>query len=132
MDIDRLFERVSDFRKALKKLREIKDIPENDIIRDATIQRFEFTYEMAWKTLKLYLESKQIQVYAAKDTLHEALQLGLIEDGNGWSLLHENRNRTSHTYDEKIAIEVYHYVIQQGITLLDQLEKNILNLLRIR
>ncbi len=102
-------------------------LPETDVTRDAVIQRFEFTYELAWKTMKQWLFSKDIDVRNPKDTLRVALQQGLINDGNGWTRLHDNQNLTAHTYDEGTASRVYAFIQSEGVvlfkTLLTQLEK---------
>ncbi|CAN7147358.1 HI0074 family nucleotidyltransferase substrate-binding subunit [Duganella sp. LjRoot269] len=82
---NRLAERVHDFLTAVTRLEEALAQPENSFMRDATIQRFEFTYELAWKALKLWLETKDITVLNAKDTLQAALEQGQLADGNGWS-----------------------------------------------
>ncbi len=87
-----------------------------------TIQRFEFTYELAWKTLKLYLETKDIDVRNAKDTLKAAFEQGLIQNADDWSELHQKRNLTSHTYDEALAQEIYLFIKQKGIHLLQTLD----------
>lgn len=117
---DRLTERTTDFLSALARLKEALAQPESSFLRDATIQRFEFTYELAWKAIKLWLESKDITALNAKETLQGAVQQGLIQDGNSWSELHRMRNLTSHTYDEAQAIRVYNFVRTEGVTLFDE------------
>lgn len=114
---NRLIERVSDFLTAVTRLEEALAQPENSFIRDATIQRFEFTYELAWKALKLWLETKDITTLNAKDTLQAALEQGQLSDGNGWSQLHRMRNLTSHTYDEAQAVQVYRFIKNDGFQL---------------
>jgi nucleotidyltransferase substrate binding protein (TIGR01987 family) len=114
---NRLAERISDFLTAVTRLEEALVQPEDSFMRDATIQRFEFTYELAWKALKLWLESKDIIVLNAKDTLQAALEQGLLADGNGWSQLHRMRNLTSHTYDEAQAVQVYRFIKNDGFQL---------------
>ncbi|MES2346135.1 MAG: HI0074 family nucleotidyltransferase substrate-binding subunit [Pseudomonadota bacterium] len=114
---NRLAERVSDFLTAVTRLEEALAQPENSFMRDATIQRFEFTYELAWKALKLWLETKDITVLNAKDTLQAALEQGQLADGNGWSQLHRMRNLTSHTYDEAQAVQVYRFIKNDGFQL---------------
>ncbi len=74
---------------------------------DATIQRFEFTIELFWKLLKAILKEKGVDVHYPKDVLKEAYRGHLIDHEDVWvSMLHD-RNLTSHTYDEKLADEIY-------------------------
>lgn len=122
---NRLAERASDFLTAVTRLEEALMQPENSFMRDATIQRFEFTYELAWKALKLWLERKDITVLNAKDTLQAALEQGLLADGNGWSQLHRMRNLTSHTYDEAQAVRVYQFIKNDGVQLFRALAEQV-------
>ncbi len=121
MDTARLQERIEEFLKALVQLRKAVAMPKDEFIRDSVIQRFEFTYELSWKMLKLRLEAEAIDAKTPKQTLQEALQAGFITDGNSWSELQRNRNLTSHTYDENLADEVYDYVGRLGLGLFEQL-----------
>ena len=114
---NRLTERVSDFLTAVNRLEEALMQPENAFMRDATIQRFEFTYELAWKALKLWLEHKDVIVLNAKDVLQAGLEQGMLADGNGWTQLHRMRNLTSHTYDEAQAARVYQLIKSDGLQL---------------
>jgi nucleotidyltransferase substrate binding protein (TIGR01987 family) len=123
MSRERFLERVNDFKNAAVRLREALGAPDNNFMCDAIIQRFEFTYELAWKAMKLWLGFKDIDVRNAPDTLAEALSQGLIDDGNGWSKLHEMRNLTSHTYDQEKATEVVSFVRDKGIVLFEALAK---------
>lgn len=95
--------------------------PKTEFTRDAVIQRFEFTYELAWKMLKLKLEKEGILTQTPRNTLQEALQAGFITNGNTWSELQQKRNLTTHTYDETLAEEVYQYVHDKGIELFKKL-----------
>lgn len=94
---------------------------ENEVVRDATIQRFEFTYELSWKAVKLNLQSKEIEARYPKEALQEGLVAGLIDDGNLWSELQKMRNITSHTYDEEKAKEVYNFVKNHAARLFGEL-----------
>lgn len=114
------------FEKALKQLEKVLVQPASEYIRDAAIQRFEFTYELAWKTLQAYLASIDITVLSSKETLKVAYQQGLLKDASAWSELHMKRNLTSHTYDEKLANMVYDYLKKEGLSLFIEL-KNTLN-----
>ena len=117
----RFIERKTEFKAALNRLADALAQPENEFTRDASIQRFEFTYELAWNALKNYLLTKDIDVRNAKDTLKAALEQGLITDGDAWSNLHRNRNLTSHTYDEDLANNVYDYLKKEGLVLFSAL-----------
>jgi len=125
MSSTRLFERIADYRKALARLHQALALTETDLVPDATIQRFEFTFEMAWKVMKLYLEFKGIDVRNPKDALREGLAQGLIVDGNGWTELQEQRNLTSHTYDEGVAKGVFAFLKSKGAALFDGFEAEI-------
>lgn len=107
---NRFAQRMTEFSRAITKLEAALAQPYNEFMRDSVIQRFEFCYELAWKTMKLWLAQKDIEVLNAKDTLKEALVQALITDGNGWSEMHRMRNLTSHTYDEALAAEVYNFI----------------------
>ena len=115
MDIERLNERIADFLKGVHQLERAVAEHFSEFTRDATIQRFEFCYELAWKMLKLRLEQEGISALTPRQALREALQAALIEDGNVWSEIQRYRNLTSHTYDEKLADEVYAFISQLAL-----------------
>ncbi len=120
---ERFYERFADFNKALTRLQEALALQEDDIIRDSIIQRFEFTYELSWKTMRLWLQSKDIDVRNAKDTLAEALTQGILDDGSLWSKIHEMRNLSSHTYDESLAKEMVTFLKTSGFAALQTFQK---------
>ncbi len=71
------------------------------------IQAFEFTHELAWNTLKDFLESRgATAIYGSKDATREAFAKGLIANGDEWMAMIQARNRSSHTYNAKTANEV--------------------------
>ena len=74
---------------------------------DATIQRFEFTIELFWKLLRDLLETKGVLVQYPKDVLREAYRGHFIDDEQQWLLMLQDRNLTSHTYDEQLADQIY-------------------------
>jgi nucleotidyltransferase substrate binding protein (TIGR01987 family) len=121
----RLAEHSRDFLSALARLEEALAQPENSFLRDASIQRFEFTYELAWKATKLWLETKDIVALNAKETLQAALDQGLLVDGNGWSEVYRMRHQTSQAYDEAQALHVYRFVKTDGVRLLAELAKKV-------
>lgn len=116
MDI-RWNEKIKDFNKALIRLEESieesKNTPASSTLKDGVIQRFEFTYELCWKTLKYFLEKEGIQeAKSPKSTFREAFSYGLIEDGELWITMLNDRNLTSHVYDEEVAIKIYNKIIK--------------------
>lgn len=113
------------FDKALNQLIKALNEPKSEYIRDACIQRFEFTYELAWKTLKIYLATLDITVLNPKDTLKGAYQQGIITDAEAWGELHQKRNLTSHTYDADLAESIYEYLKIEGVTLFINLKQKL-------
>ena len=78
-----------------------------DLEREGLIQRFEYTYELAWKTLQDFLEfTGYVDVKGPRPVIEQAFKNGIIEDGNGWMAMKKSRELTSHTYDEDTAIEI--------------------------
>ncbi len=103
------------FVQAVQRLAEACARPEDPFIRDAVIQRFEFSYELAWKLLKRKLAGEGIEVGTPRQAIQQSVAAGLIEDGNLWTELLRMRNLTSHTYDEALAIRVYRFVCSEGL-----------------
>lgn len=114
----KLDERKQDFIKALRRLEEaLKKDLSDDIIIDGIIQRFEFTFEQAWKVMKLYLEDQGIldEALAPRSTIRCAFKHKLISDGDIWIEMMLDRNRTSHMYDEETAVNIVKLVKEKYI-----------------
>lgn len=110
------------FARALARLHEVLAEPENDIVRDATIQRFEFTFEAAWKAMYRWLRLRGIDLDEdAYSTIPEAFKRRLITDEARWGDMRRYRNLTSHTYNERLAIEVAAFVRADAIEIFDAL-----------
>ncbi|MBI2380399.1 MAG: nucleotidyltransferase substrate binding protein [Gammaproteobacteria bacterium] len=125
MDLDRFEERRGEFFKAAYRLREACEQPDSSFMRDSVIQRFEFTWELAWKLMRLWLEHLGVSANNPRDVFKEALQAGLLTDGNAWSELQKMRNLTTHTYDESLAATVYHYIRGEGLGLIESLVEKV-------
>jgi len=69
------------------------------------VQAFEFTFELAWKTIKDYIEEQGIDTKFPRDTIKQAFQSEIIEDGHVWIHMLEKRNELSHTYNESVATQ---------------------------
>ncbi len=110
------------FERALARFREVLTENESDIVRDSIIQRFEFTFEMAWKSMFYYLESKGESVAKkAFAVLPEAFAARLIDDAEAWDNLRDYRNDTSHEYNQQRAIEIVAFVRGSGLTAFEKL-----------
>lgn len=100
----------------------ISNSPHSEALQMALIQSFEITQELSWKTLKDYLENEGVQVKPnPKDTIRNAFQNELITDAEAWMKSIKNRNRTTHTYDEKILHEVLNYISNEFSPIVEQL-----------
>jgi nucleotidyltransferase substrate binding protein (TIGR01987 family) len=102
--------RLEDLERALARLDEALAVSENaPLAIDGTIQRFEFVFELCWKTMKALLErdSPSEQFGTARSALKGAFAAGWIADEAGWLDLLDMRNATSHTYRETLARDVY-------------------------
>lgn len=99
------------FGKALDRLGEALAENETSFVRDSIIQRFEITFEMAWKTLFRFLTDRGESVAAkAWDVLPVAFESKLIDDAQLWDKLREYRNDSSHEYNEAKAIELSAFI----------------------
>lgn len=104
----KLESQYEDLAKALARLKEASLLPsDNPINQDATIQRFEFTFELCWKIMQTIVNENKKNVYGPKNVIRVAAQLELISDPKMWFEFLKKRNLTVHTYEEKIAQEVY-------------------------
>lgn len=115
------------FEKALQSLTEVFKKPKNAITRDAAIQRFKYTFELAWKILKRYFKvNNNLDIFNIKDIFREGGNHGLIENVEKWFEYLEARNLTSHTYDENTAEKVFEKAREferAALFLLGQLKK---------
>lgn len=96
------------FDKAVESLSEaVHEKNVNQYVKDATIQRFEYTYETAWKLIKAVLSLKGINLIYPRDLFREAFTAGWIKNPELWEDMIEDRNLTSHTYQSRQAEEIY-------------------------
>ncbi len=104
-------QRFNSFKKALSQFENAVNLSNDHELSGleelGLIHVFEFTHELAWKTIKDFIvEQGTTKIYGSKDATREAFQLGLITDGEGWMEMIRSRNESSHTYNEKIVEEI--------------------------
>jgi nucleotidyltransferase substrate binding protein (TIGR01987 family) len=108
MTSDKLDKNLINFKKALNRFKEILQESETEIVIDATIQRFEFTYELMWKTLKIFLEDMHgIRAVSPRLVFKEVYALSFIKSDELFLEMLHSRNLLSHTYNEDLAKDIY-------------------------
>jgi nucleotidyltransferase substrate binding protein (TIGR01987 family) len=98
---------VEKLDRAVLRLQEAVAAKESDLKIDATIQRFEFTFELAWKTLKRALLLEGEICKTPRECLKAAFRLGLLDDEEQWLSMLDDRNAMAHIYDETAAKEIF-------------------------
>ena len=101
-----------DLIKAGRRLKEASELEPTRIHKDATIQRFEFTFELAWKTMQEYIKDQGFDCKSPKSCFRKAAEIGLIENVETWFEYLKARNFIAHTYNEKLSDEVYNKAVK--------------------
>ena len=101
----RFEERKDDLKKATNKLNEALRGDASDLEIDGILHRFEFTFELAWKTMKDCLE--ELPIMENREIIKEAFSVGLIDNGEVWIDMMLSRNELSHLYDEETSRKIY-------------------------
>ena len=115
-------QRFENFDKSYKLLDKYAKQPiTTELERAGIIQFFEMTFELAWKVLKDYLEAQEYLVKSPRETVKQAFQIGLIDNGHVWMDALSNRNLTTHTYDEELANKMTNEIITMYLPELDKM-----------
>ena len=133
----RWLQRFSNYRKALAKLRQAvelvskqQDLSEeiDELLQEGLIQRFEYTHELSWKVMKDYAEYQgYTDIHGSRDAIRKALEMGIIDDKQ-WMNTINDRNLTSHNYDDDVATEIYEAIVQTYYPLFCRFEDKMLSL----
>ena len=124
----RWIQRLNHFSKALSQLTKfIEKGALNELEQQGLIQAFEYTFELAWNTLKDYFEVQgEINIHGSRDAFRLAFKRGLLEDGETWMDMIKSRTLTSHTYNEdvaeKIAADIVNRYFSEFVTLQTKME----------
>jgi len=102
--IDNLRENLKNANNRLKEAIKEKATQMN---KDATIQRFEFCFELSWKLLQAYSKEQGINCYGPRNCIRESHNLGIIKNTEKWFDFLNARNLTTHTYSQEIADKIY-------------------------
>jgi len=105
---DKYNRNLKSFEKALLQLGDALEESESPIVRDACLQRFEFSYELLWKTLKIFLEEIHgVRAVSPRQVFKEAFALSIIDEELTFVEMIESRNTLSHTCNEEQAAKIY-------------------------
>lgn len=123
----RFEERKQDLINAVNRLKEALNEKENDLMIDGVLHRYEFTFELAWKTLKDYLEYLGISMNTGspREIIKMSFAHGLISDGEIWIKMMLARNSLSHLYDEETSRQVYKEIKNEYIYQIEELVANL-------
>ena len=122
--------KLDNFQKAILRLQEaVEEYTKNqtnDVLRDGLIQRFEFTYKLAWKATKVVLEDLGIvDIRSPKATFKGAFSQGLIQAESTWLMMLKDRNMTTHVYKEELADEIAQRIISDYLKNFQELLNNL-------
>lgn len=125
MAIAQLQLKLQDYHMAMKRLRvAVNSQPDaNGIYLDATIQRFEFCFELAWKLMKAMLDYEGIEASSPRSSIREGWKQAMIDSAEDWLQMQEQRNLSSHTYNESTAQDIYEKICIKYIDLLTAFEQ---------
>jgi nucleotidyltransferase substrate binding protein (TIGR01987 family) len=119
-------QRFNQFNKAFSLLASaIKVEKPSELERAGLIQFFEMSFELGWKLLKDYLENEGFDIKSPREAVKQAFQSEIIQDGNAWIMALEDRNLTTHTYQEQTALAVEQKIRQTYYPLLLQLQQHL-------
>ena len=114
MSIRKLHDSLTNLEAAICKLEDALKIPKDrELVVEGTIQRFEYSIELMWKTLKRALNYEGVHPRSPRETLREAFQIGWLDDNDVWMDMLDRRNTTSHVYLHEELIEDYYEDIRE-------------------
>lgn len=121
----RFEERSKDYSNAVSRLKEGLEIEESQLIIDGILHRFEFTFELAWKTIKDYLEYMGYveKTGSPREVIQSGYKQGIIEDGEAWINMMLARNSLAHLYDEEESRKIYTKIKEEYIELLENIKE---------
>ncbi len=107
----KLAQSLDNLEQALARLRDALAVAEpNQLMIDGTILRFEFVIELFWKTIKRSLAAEAVHVTTPRETLKAAYKAEWIQNETIWLEMLDDRNNTSHVYDEAMALKIYQHI----------------------
>ena len=130
----RWVQRFDNFKRAYARLAQAAALAQqrklSELEEQGLIQAFEFTHELAWNTVKDFLESRgaTVKIYGSKDATREAFAAGLIENGELWMQMIQHRNESSDTYNAKVAEAIVGAVLAAYVPEFETFQRRLLEL----
>ena len=126
----RWIQRLASFQKALDQLTKFIERGQlSELEEQGLIKAFEYTFELAWTTIKDFLEYRgQTDIYGSRDAIRKAFQLNLIDNGETWMDMIVSRKRTSHTYNRETAEETCRVIKNEYFALFGKLKEKLYQL----
>lgn len=124
-------ERQANAKASVARLLEAVVLPKNEIVRDAVIQRFEFSYEAVWKALQIYLVHQGHECPESRSVVRKAFVerfIATAEEADLWFEMIVDRNLTSHAYDEELSERIYAHILSKYAALLETASQKLQNL----
>lgn len=116
---------VKKLEAAFKKLKDGVSKAKEELQKDGVIQRFEFTFELMWKALKIFLEEEGVLEKTPRGSLKAAFKAGWIEDEEGFLNMLEDRNKTSHIYSKEESEKIFLCIKDDHLNNIEKLVKKL-------
>lgn len=121
-------QRFQNYEKAFNRLSRAIEIvritPDDDLLQSGLVQTYEYTFELAWKTLKDYLEMEGFLLRSPRETIRQGFQSGYITNAEDWLQALADRNLTVHIYDDEIITSVLKDIYERYFFILQEFYNN--------
>ena len=99
--------RLRSLREAVQRLAEVLALPQDAVVRDSGIKRFELCFELSWKVIQSFLRDRGLTCRSPRDCFQEAFSYGLLAGEEAWVQMLQDRNLSVHTYNEELANQLF-------------------------
>jgi nucleotidyltransferase substrate binding protein (TIGR01987 family) len=118
-------QRFQNYQQAFINLEDATKLNQYSKLEQAAfIQTFEFCFELAWKTLKDFLESEGIIAVSPREVIKESFKANFIIDGHTWIDALEKRNLLTHTYSEEMSTQAVELIKDKYFPIMKQFKEN--------
>lgn len=108
------------FGRLVRAIEVVKATPDDDLLQSGLVQTYEYTFELAWKTLKDYLESEGFLLRSPRETIRQGFQSGFIANAEDWLQALADRNLIDHIYDDEVMARVLKDIFERYFFILQE------------